>query len=106
MSLLLFKKQFLGAIRAGRKRTTIRRWARPRVRAGGTAFSPGLGYLAIESVDAVELSALDAKDAIDDGFASVRQMRRELKKLCNPSRADGKSWFRVRFHLRDADASE
>ena len=100
MSLLLFKKQFLDPIRTGRKRTTIRRWSRPRVRAGGTAFSPGIGYLEIESVDPVELTALNDHDAAEDGFPDARQMRRALEKLCNPSQADGKTWFRIRFRLQ------
>src|SRR5438045_1942940 len=100
MSLLLFKKQFLEPIRTGRKCTTIRRWSRPRVRAGGTAFSPGLGYLTIESIDAITLSALNDQDAAEDGFPTARHMRRELKKLCNPSPADGKTWFRIRFRLQ------
>jgi hypothetical protein len=97
MSLLLFKKQFLEAIRAGEKRTTIRRWARPRVRAGGRAYSPGLGWVAIDHVDEVNLRDLDDGDARADGFGSVLLMRRELKKIYPDARSDGKFWFRVRF---------
>jgi hypothetical protein len=97
MSLLLFKKQFLDAIRAGEKRTTIRRWTRPRVRAGTRAFSPGLGWLAIDHVDEVSLRDLNDHDARADGFDCAAQMRRELAKLYPAANSEGKSWFLVRF---------
>ena len=99
MGLLLFKREFLGSIRAGTKRTTIRRWDRPRVRAGGSAFAPGLGWLAIESVDAVELKSLNDLDARADGFRSAAEMRRMLRKLYPPAGDDRRSWFRVKFRV-------
>jgi hypothetical protein len=99
MSLLLFKKQFLHAIRSGSKRTTIRRWDRPRVQAGGNAFVPGLGWLAIESVDAVDLKNLSDHDAAADGFHNAAAMRRTLRQLYPIKPGDGKSWFLVRFRL-------
>jgi hypothetical protein len=99
MSLLLFKKCFLEAIRTGAKRTTVRRWSRPRVHAGGRAFSPGVGWICIENVDEVDLGDLDDIDARADGFGSAAQMRRELKKIYPEVPTDGKSWFRVRFRV-------
>ncbi|HSZ54532.1 MAG TPA: ASCH domain-containing protein [Tepidisphaeraceae bacterium] len=99
MGLLLFKREFLAAIRSGSKRTTIRRWDRPRVRAGGSAFAPGLGWLAIESVDTVELKNLSDGDALADGFRSAAEMRKTLRRLYPSSRKDNRSWFRVRFRL-------
>ena len=42
MGQLFFKKPLQIAIREGRKRTTIRRWDRPRVTAGRDAFAPGV----------------------------------------------------------------
>jgi hypothetical protein len=106
MSLLLFKKCFLEAIRAGQKRSTIRRWRTPRVRAGGRAFSPGLGWVNIENVDVVSLRELNDWDARVDGFASAMQMRRELKKIYPHSKSDGKRWFRVRFKFVDGTCPE
>lgn len=99
MPQLFFKKAYQEAIRAGRKSTTIRRWNKPMMRAGQQAFSPGLGWLAIDAVEAVELDALDEADANSDGFTTVLQMRRQLKSLYPNHVDDGKRWFRVRFQL-------
>jgi hypothetical protein len=99
VSLLLFKKQFPGAIRSGTKRSTIRRRNRPRVRAGHNAFAPGLGWLAIESVDPIELRGLSDHDAIADGFATAARMRRALRRVYPATDRDRKTWFRVRFRI-------
>jgi hypothetical protein len=98
MSQLFFKKALQTAIREGRKRTTIRRWDRPRLRAGREAFAPGLGWLMIDRVESVELDGLADGDARADGFASVGEMRQALCELY-PAAAhdDGKQWFRVCF---------
>ena len=101
MSQLFFKKIYQDAIRAGAKSTTIRRWDRPMVKAGQIAFSPGLGWLSIESVDAVELETLDDSDATADGFKTAREMRRLLRSLYPGHGTDGKQWFRVRFRIRE-----
>lgn len=99
MSQLFFKKRFQDAIRAGTKRTTIRRWDRPLLQAGQQAFSPGLGWLLIEAVDAVELDALGDDDAGADGFASAAEMKQLLIELYPRHATDQKQWFRIRFHL-------
>lgn len=99
MSQLFFKKPFQDAIRAGRKCTTIRRWDKPMVKVGQQAFSPGLGWLAIESVDAIELDGLSDSDATDDGFATVTELRQLLFSMYPKHASDGKRWFRVRFRL-------
>ena len=99
MSLLLFKKCFLEAIRSGAKQTTIRRWSKPRVRAGARAYAPGLGWICIENVAEVDLRELDDGDARADGFNSVAQMRKELRRMYPKLKNDGKVWFRVRFRI-------
>ena len=99
MSLLLFKKCFLEPIRAGQKRSTIRRWRSPRVRAGGRAFSPGIGWVTIEDVNEINLRDLDNADARADGFDNATQMRRELRRIYPAIKKDGKCWFRVRFTI-------
>ena len=99
MGQLFFKKPLQVAIREGRKRTTIRRWHRPRLRAGQEAFAPGVGWLAIEAVEPVELSGLGDADARADGFASLRELRRVLLELYPDHARDGKHWFRVAFTL-------
>lgn len=99
MGQLFFKKPLQVAIREGRKRTTIRRWDRPRLRAGREAFAPGIGWLAIERVEPIELDALDDADAHADGFASLGDLRAMLDALYPDHASDGKRWFRVCFAM-------
>lgn len=99
MPQLFFKKPFQEAIRAKLKNTTIRRWSRPMLEAGQKAFSPGLGWLAIEAVDVVCLDDLNDADANADGFPNARDMRRLLIELYPSHATDQKQWFRVRFRL-------
>ena len=101
MGQLFFKKPYQEAIRAGRKSTTIRRWERPTMRAGERVYSPGLGWLTIEAVDAVELERLSETDAVADGFGTVKEMRKLLLSLYPRHKTDGKRWFRVRFALQE-----
>jgi len=96
---LFFKREFQEAIRAGRKRSTIRRWNKPPLRAGAEAFSPGLGWLAIEAVEAVELDRLGDEDARADGFDTAKAMRQVLLKLYPSHATDGRQWYRVLFRL-------
>ena len=99
MGQLFFKKPLQDAIREGRKRTTIRRWDRARLRAGEEVFAPGLGWLTIEVVEAIELNSLKESDARADGFASLRELRTALRDLYPDQDTDGKCWFRVSFTL-------
>jgi hypothetical protein len=89
------------AIREGRKRTTIRRWkaGRPGVREGQRVFSPGLGWLSIEAVEAVDLESLGDADARADGFDTVTALRDVLAALYPDRAGDGKDWFRVSFRV-------
>jgi hypothetical protein len=99
MSQLFFKKRFQDAIRANQKTTTIRRWAKPLLQAGQQAFCPGLGWLAIEAVDVIQLEDLGDDDANSDGFSTAAEMRRLLQELYPAHATDRKLWFRVRFRL-------
>lgn len=69
------------------------------VQAGRRAFSPGLGWLTIDAVDVVELHAMNDRDALADGFATVADMIDLLKQLYPAHATDDKMWFRVRFRL-------
>ncbi len=114
MGQLFFKKPLQDAILTGRKVTTIRRWDRPRVRAGGRAWAPGVGWLAIDAVEPVALADLTAADAAADGFDTLAGLLAVLRELypdagglggaAGGGRAagDGKQWFRVRFTLTEA----
>jgi hypothetical protein len=97
MGQLLFKKCFFDAIRKGTKRTTIRRWTSPRVRAGQRAWTPGLGWLTIDTVDAIDLKQLGLADARADGFKSVAEMLRMLKAIYPVDADNRRQWFRVGF---------
>ena len=101
MAQLFFKKPLQVAIREGRKRTTIRRWpaGRPAMRAGQRVFSPGLGWLAIDAVEAVDLASLCDDDARADGFDTAVDLREVLLSLYPHHAADGKRWFRVAFQV-------
>ena len=99
MGQLFFKKALQVAIRDGRKRTTIRRWDRPQVRVGEEAFAPGLGWLAIERVEPIDLDALGDADPRADGFGSLGELRGVLLGLYPDHASDGKRWFRVCFSL-------
>ena len=97
MGQLLFKKCFWEPIRNGTKRTTLRRWDRPRVKAGGRAFAPGVGWLRVDRVDVVDLAALGEADARADGFDTLDEMMTALEALYPAHAADGKQWYRVAF---------
>jgi hypothetical protein len=97
MPQLFFKRHLQEAIRSGAKRTTIRRWARPMMQAGQRAYAPGLGWLAIESVEPLELDRLSDDDARADGVPSAVELRDLLYSLYPDHAEDGKSWFRVAF---------
>jgi len=107
MGQLLFKKCFFDAIRAGTKRTTLRRWTTARLKPGQRAFTPGVGFLRIESVDIVDIDALKKSDAAADGFSSVRAMRKMLGELYPDAAGnrDGRAWFRITFKVAPADVA-
>ncbi len=104
MGQLFFKKPLQAAIREGRKRTTIRRWRadRPALRAGQRAYAPGVGWLAIDTVEAVDLDGLSDDDARADGFDTAAALRGVLGELYPDGDSDGKAWFRVCFTLAAA----
>jgi hypothetical protein len=104
MGQLLFKKCFWEPIRAGTKRTTLRRWTNPRVKPGGRAFAPGVGWLRVATVEPVELSALREPDARSDGFGSLAEMLTALSALYPDHATDGKRWFRVAFSREEEEA--
>ena len=101
MGQLFFKKPLQLAIREGRKRTTLRRWPRerPGVRAGQRVFSPGLGWLLIDGVEAVDLASLGDDDARADGIESAARLRQILLSLYPGHESDGRAWFRVIFRV-------
>lgn len=100
MGQLFFKKALQIAILEGRKQTTLRRWSRPMLHAGGRAYSLGLGWLSIDAVDQVDLAQLEDHDARADGFSSRTELLATLHELYPDAATDGKAWYRIAFTLR------
>jgi hypothetical protein len=105
MSQLHFKKHFWPLILSGEKRTTIRRWNSPRVKAKSRCYAPGLGWLLVDAVEQVDLDQLTAADALADGFATLNAMRQTLFEFYPDHATDGRSWFRVTFRPESPNAA-
>lgn len=101
--MLLFKKKFLPAIRAGQKTQTIRLWKYRRMRPGQRSYIPGVGYIGITQVDEVELESLTDDDARPDGFDTADQLRAEIARLYPQKLAEGYMAFRIVFNLLPPD---
>ncbi len=79
--MLLFKKKFLPAIRAGEKTQTIRLWKHRRMRSGQRSYIPGAGYIDVLAVEGIALDDLTDDDARPDGFTSAAELRTELARI-------------------------
>jgi len=101
---LLFKKKFLPAIRAGEKTQTVRLWKHRRMKAGQRSYIPGAGYIHVDAVEEVALDALTDDDARRDGFASVELLRSEIVQLYQDQLTDGYRTYRVIFHTITEEA--
>lgn len=99
--MLLFKKKFLPAIRAGEKTQTIRLWNARRMKSGQRSYIPGAGYIRVLEVTPVEVDQLTDADALPDGFTSADELRRELNSLYAEKLQAGYRAYRVRFELLD-----
>jgi len=97
--MLLFKKRFLDAIRAGTKTQTIRVWKVRRMRTGQRSYIPGAGYIQVDSVEEISLDELSDEDAPPDGFDSLGQLRAELTELYGEELGRESRAYRVRFHV-------
>ncbi len=97
--MLLFKKKFLDAIRAGRKSQTVRLWKYRKMKPGQRSYIPGAGYIQVDTVDEVALAELTDDDARLDGFESAAALRQEIEQLYPQQLAAGHQAFRIRFTL-------
>lgn len=97
--MLLFKKQFLPAIRRGEKTQTIRLWKHRRMKAGQRSYIPGAGPIQITAVEEVQLDQLTDADARPDGFETAEQLRREINRLYANPQAEALRACRVVFVL-------
>lgn len=99
--MLLMRKEYFAAIRAGSKTTTLRFWRRPMVQAGQVHTVRGLGRLRIEAVRRVDLAELTEADARADGFDSIRALGRALGQHYSPRQRRERVLYQVRFTYVD-----
>jgi hypothetical protein len=97
--MLLFKKKFLDAIRAGEKTQTIRLWKYCRMRAGQRSYIPGAGYIRVTGIEEVRLGALTDEDARPDGFDSADLLRAEIARLYPKQLAEGYKAYKISFRI-------
>ena len=97
--MLLFKKKFLEPIRRGEKTQTIRLWNYRRMKSGQRSYVPGIGYIAIISVEPVELTRLTDADAVLDGFPTADLLRNEICTLYGEKTRKELIPFMVRFSV-------
>ena len=96
---LTFKRAYLPLIAAGKKTQTIRRWKKPKLRAGDVVLIPNIGTAEVISVEPVELADLDENDAECEGFASLGALIKALRSIYS----DVGPFWRVRFRLLPRD---
>lgn len=93
---MLFRRQFLDGLRAGKVTLAFRRWRRPSVRAGGTLLTP-IGQLQIESVTTASAAQISTAEARRAGYGSREELLAELNR-----RADG-DVYRIELGRLGAD---
>ena len=97
--MLLFKKKFIEQIKQGEKTQTIRLWQYRRMKPGQRSYVPGVGYIAITSVEPVKLAQLTDDDAKLDGFPTADMLRKELRSLYEADVLEKMTPFRIRFSV-------
>lgn len=66
---------------------------------GQRSYVPGVGYIAIVSVEPVELSDLSDADAVLDGFPSADLLRKEIRTLYTAEKQKSLSPYKIRFSV-------
>jgi hypothetical protein len=93
---VLFHRQHLDGIVAGRITLAFRMWVRPTVRAGGR-LRTAAGVLGIDAVDRIDPSELTDDDARAAGFDALVDLHREI------DRDRGGSLYRIRVRYAGPD---
>jgi hypothetical protein len=73
------------------------------MRTGQRSYIPGVGYIRIAEVAAVELTELTDADAVPDGFETADALRQEITELYAEKLARGFSAYRVVFKVLPED---
>lgn len=98
MKRLSFSKDYRRLVKEGKKTQTIRYWKRPLLKKGELCRSADIGIIEVTSVDRIELSSLSEQDAHREGFKSLNDLLRVLRRIYGVSK-EGYSFYRVRFRL-------
>jgi len=93
---VLFKRHALDGLADGTITVAFRRWARPRVRAGGQ-LRTAVGVLAVDAVDEVRVADITEDDARRAGFASLPDLLDDLA-----TQRDGRV-YRIALHVAGPD---
>jgi hypothetical protein len=93
---VLFKHDTLDGLADGTITVAFRRWARPRVRAGGE-LRTAVGVLAVDAVDEMDPADITEDDARRAGFASLPDLLDDLA-----TQRDGRV-FRIALHVAGPD---
>lgn len=95
--MLLMKREFFDAIKAGTKTTTLRYWRWAMVKPGTVHNVRGLGQVRIDDVKIVDFASLKKADAQADGFANLAELRLALEMIYPPDKRTGRKLYLVRF---------
>jgi hypothetical protein len=93
---VLFKRHVLDGLADGSITVAFRRWARPRVRAGGQ-LRTAVGVLAVDAVDEMDVADITEDDARHSGFASLPDLLDDLA-----TQREGRV-FRIALHVVGPD---
>jgi hypothetical protein len=93
---VLFKRHALDGLADGTITVAFRRWARPRVRAGGQ-LRTAVGVLAVDAVDEMDFADITEDDARRAGFASLSDLLDDLA-----TQREGRV-FRIALHVAGPD---
>ena len=93
---MLFKRHALDGLADGTITVAFRRWARPRVRAGGQ-LRTAVGVLAVDAVHEMDFADITEDDARRAGFASLPDLLDDLA-----TQREGRV-FRIALHVAGPD---
>ena len=93
---MLFRRHALDGLADGTITVAFRRWAGPRVRAGGR-LRTAVGVLAVDAVDEMDFADITEDDARRAGFASLPDLLDDLA-----TQRDGRV-YRIALHLAGPD---
>ena len=93
---MLFKRDALDGLADGTITVAFRRWARPRVRAGGQ-LRTAVGVLAVDAVDEMDSADITEDDARRAGFASLPDLLDDLA-----TQREGRV-YRIALHVAGPD---